>query len=160
LTITGWRLVSERWLGTAFTGEGARLSGGRWNSKGVPVVYLGGSLALAALELLAHLDHKQALEGHYAVPVTFDRQLTMAVDKNDLPPEFPQAGTILATQRLGDTWVERGESPLLRVPSAVIPQEHNYLFNPAQEEAGRVEIGQARPFTYDRRLVRKQESSG
>lgn len=153
MRIRAWRLVSERWLGTAFSGEGARLAGGRWNSKGTSVVYLGGSLALAALELLVHLDHEQALAAHYAVPVEFDASLVAAVAEGDLPPGFPAAESIPASQRLGDAWVESRSSPLLRVPSAVVPVEHNYLFNPAHPDAQAVEIGEAQPFSFDKRLT-------
>ena len=153
MRLKGWRLVSERWLGTAFSGEGARLAGGRWNSKGTSLVYLGGSLALAALELLVHLDHEQALASHYAVPVEFDDSLVVAVADADLPERFPAPETIPATQRLGDAWVRTLSSPILRVPSAVVPLEHNYLFNPAHPEALKVEIGEAVPFAYDPRLV-------
>lgn len=155
MRLTAWRLVSERWLGTAFSGEGARLTGGRWNSKGTSLVYLGGSLALAALELLAHLDHQQALARHFAIPVSFDESLAARVDQSDLPEGFPSIETIVATQRLGDAWVKSEASPLLRVPSAVVPVEFNYLFNPAHPEAYAVEVGAAEPFSYDQRLLGK-----
>ena len=158
MRLKGWRLVSERWLSTAFSGEGARLAGGRWNSKGTGVVYLGGSLALAALELLVHLDHEQALASHYAIPVEFDESLVVTVAEGDLPDGFPGAETIPATQRLGDAWVASGSSPVLRVPSAVVQVEYNYLFNPAHPNATEVEIGEARPFSYDSRLVASRRS--
>lgn len=153
MKVRAWRLVSERWLRTSFSGEGARLAGGRWNSKGTGLVYLGGSLALAALELLVHLDHEQALAGHFAIPVEFDDSLVAAVAADDLPADFPAAESIPATQRLGDSWVASEPTPLLRVPSAVIPVEHNYLFNPAHPDSMRVEIGEAQPFSYDKRLA-------
>ena len=156
MKVRAWRLVSERWVGTAFSGEGARLAGGRWNSKGVPVVYLGGSLALAALELLVHLDHEGALAGHFAIPVEFDDSLVAAVAENDLPEGFPAAETIPLTQRIGDTWVRSSASPVLRVPSAVIPLEHNFLLDPAHPDADQVEIGEGKPFSYDRRLWGKE----
>lgn len=153
MILTAWRLVSARWLETAFSGEGARLAGGRWNSKGTSLVYLGGSLALAALELLSHLDHQQALRRHFAIPVYFDESLAARVDQNDLPEAFPAVETIVATQRLGDAWVKSEASALLRVPSAVIRPEFNYLFNPAHPDAGDVSIGEAQPFRFDERLL-------
>lgn len=157
MKVRAWRLVSKRWLATAFSGEGARLAGGRWNSKGVAVVYLGGSLALAALELLVHLDHEQALRGHFAIPVEFDDSLVATVAEADLPAGFPSADTIPVTQRIGDSWVASGTSLVLRVPSAVIPVEHNYLFNPAHPDSERAEIGEGRPFSFDQRLAQVRQ---
>ncbi|MEX2535894.1 MAG: RES family NAD+ phosphorylase [Trueperaceae bacterium] len=153
MRITGWRLVVGRWRESAFSGDGARVTGGRWNSKGTSVVYLSGSLALAALELLTHLDHQQALAQHYAIPVVFGESLIAVVHERSVPTGFPGPETIPATQRVGDAWVRSGTSSLLRVPSAVISQEFNYLFNPAHPDAQSVAIGDAKPFSYDRRLL-------
>ena len=120
MTVRAWRLVAPRWLDTAFTGEGARIAGGRWNGKRSPVVYLGGSLALAALELLVHIDHERALDLHHAVPVDFDASLVLAVDPADLPEGYPAPATLRATQLLGDAWI-REEATCsfgFRVPSS------------------------------------------
>ncbi|MBC8006624.1 MAG: RES domain-containing protein, partial [Prolixibacteraceae bacterium] len=46
-----------RYAGTAFSGEGARLYGGRWNRKGVPMVYTAGSQSLAMLKCLCKMSH-------------------------------------------------------------------------------------------------------
>jgi RES domain-containing protein len=117
------------------------------------MVYLGGSLALAALELLVHLDHRRALARHQAIPVEFDEALLAALDERDLPDWFPDPGTLESTQRIGDAWLDSGLSALLRVPSAVVPQEFNYLLNPAHADAPLVRIGEPVAFAFDRRLL-------
>lgn len=119
------------------------------------MVYLASSLALAALELLVHIDHERALASFVAVPVAFDEALVLAVDPLSVPGDFPAPGTIPLTQAIGDAWVERGASAILRAPSAVVAGEVNFLLNPKHPDAGRVERGEARPFTYDRRLFKK-----
>lgn len=154
MAIRAWRLVASRWQGSAFSGEGARLAGGRWNSKGTAVVYLGGSLALAALELLVHIDHSRALVEHVAIPVEFDESSVQVLEEDALPEDFPAAETIELSRSLGDAWVRTGEAPVLRVPSAVIPQEFNYLLNPSHERFREVTVGEPQPFRYDSRLIK------
>ena len=149
-----WRIVSERWLDTAFSGEGARILGGRWNSKGTRIVYLADSLALAALELLVHIDHAQALSRHWAIPVEFAEESLAQLAKADVPAGFPDTMTLSTTQRIGDAWIRTGDTPLLRVPSAVVSVEFNYLFNPGHDLAGEVHQGEPIPFRFDERLTR------
>lgn len=72
MTITAWRIYKRKHSSTAFSGEGARLHGGRFNSKGVAVVYTSATVSLASLEMLVHLQSSEIM-GAYAVrSVTFD----------------------------------------------------------------------------------------
>lgn len=151
---TAWRLVAPRWAASAFDGEGARLTGGRWNTKGVPLVYLASSLALAALELLVHIDYRRALEAHVALPATFDEQLALHVRREDLPTDWTKAEQILHTQALGDVWARSRTSVILAVPSAVVPSELNYLLNPQHPDAKKVQVGPSEPFHFDPRLLK------
>jgi RES domain-containing protein len=155
-----WRIVAPRWASAAFDGEGARLTGGRWNSKGIPVVYLASGLALAALELLVHIDYQRALEHHLAIPADFDEQLLRYLDTADLPANWTSPAAISYTQAIGDAWIRRKASVLLAVPSAVVPQELNYLFNPNHPDAKDVEIGRPEPFEYDPRLLKPPPLGG
>ncbi len=75
MTVTAWRIFKPKHAAAAFTGEGARLYGGRWNSKGTAVVYAAGSAALAALELLVHLAPQRMLELYQLCDVTFDEKI-------------------------------------------------------------------------------------
>lgn len=152
--ITAWRLVAPRWAASAFDGEGARLPGGRWNSKGVPLVYLASSLALAALELLVHIDYYRALEDHVAIPVTFDERLVLHLDPDDLPADWTDVAQIAHSQALGDAWASGGASAVLAVPSSVVPIERNYLLNPRHPDMTEVELGAPEPFRYDPRLLK------
>lgn len=148
-----WRLVATSWSHAAFDGEGARLSGGRWNSKGVPVVYLASSLALAALELLVHIDYEVALRDHVAIPVEFREELLLTADLGSLPEDWGSPEGRSHTQALGDAWVRSGASALLAVPSRIVPIELNYLLNPAHPDVEKLAVGSARPFRYDPRLL-------
>ena len=96
-----WRLVSPTWAVTAFDGEGSRRTGGRWNSKGVPVVYMASSLSLAALELLVRIDYEQALRDYVAIQVTCDDELVLSVSPGSLPKYWMQPDHIPYTQNRG-----------------------------------------------------------
>ena len=82
-----WRLVKTRFLSSAWDGEGARGAGGRWNSVGVPVVYVSSTLSLALVEVLVHLP--AGLLGAYAaVPVSFDDTQVEALPDAGLPADW------------------------------------------------------------------------
>ncbi|MEW8437602.1 MAG: RES family NAD+ phosphorylase [Candidatus Thiodiazotropha taylori] len=70
------------------SGEGAYLFGGRWNSKGVRVVYLGSSLAQAAMELLIHLGRADILKGYHKLEVSFPKELVLHIALDDLPTDW------------------------------------------------------------------------
>jgi RES domain-containing protein len=152
--VTGWRVVSSRFASSAFDGEGARRYGGRWNSEGIPVVYLAEAVSLALLEVLVHLEG-QALLGTYAVyRVTWDAHLMREVNSADLPPQWKSYPPLPLTQKIGDTWFREGASPVLRVPSVVVDRESNFLLNPHHPQFKRITIGPQEKLKIDRRLAR------
>ena len=148
--LTLWRLTKAQYAASAFDGEGARLYGGRWNSPGHAVVYLAGSLALAALEILVHVKSQRELEGYVKFRVQAPEDFVSEVAA--LPPNWQQGRAPDETRAIGDAWLEAAETPLLRVPSAIIPEEHNYLLNPRHPRFGEVIMGKAEPFSFDLRL--------
>jgi RES domain-containing protein len=151
---TLWRLVTARFADTAFSGEGARLYGGRWNRKGVPMVYAAASQSLAMLEILVQ---DEPLRARYVmIPATLPKrfkveQITLA----DLPEQWNDPANRTHLQTLGSDWARRGSSAVLAVPSAVIPAETNYLINPLHPDFARIEIGAPQDFITDLRLIRK-----
>lgn len=140
---------------SAFDGVGASRVGGRWNSIGVPVVYVGSSLALSALELLVHIDHERALQKMFAIPADVDDSLVLRVDGAALPADWQTPQGLAYTQRLGDAWVRREASALLEVPSRVIPLESNYVLNPHHPDAHRITIGDRYAFRFDSRVLKR-----
>ncbi|MFO8027664.1 MAG: RES family NAD+ phosphorylase [Opitutales bacterium] len=147
-----WRIVTRKWAEAAFDGEGARLYGGRWNSPGRAVVYLADSRALAALESLVH--HPGIPEIDYVrFPVRFKSSLVEAVPTTGLEASIRSPVVAPETQAVGDQWLRQGRKPVLEVPSAIIPEEYNYLLNPKHPKFGQIEIGAAEGFAFDPRLV-------
>lgn len=147
-----WRIVQERYSKEAFSGEGARLYGGRWNSAGHAAVYAAGSRALAVLEMLVHLDGPQALSSYLLFEAEFPESLVTELPVSDLPGDWRDDPAPRSTQALGDGWIRSGASAVLRVPSVLIPQEHNYLLNPKHAEFGKVRVSVPERFAFDSRL--------
>ena len=154
MKITAWRIFKKKHKTSAFTGEGARRFGGRWNSRGVPVIYTSESPSLAVLEILVHLEAREILDAYLLASVNFDDIFVKSVPLKKLPSNWRNEPAPAALQEIGDRWIARGESAVLRVPSAIIPTEFNYLMNPAHSDFARCLWGKVRPFQIDRRLVK------
>lgn len=154
MNVQAWRIVMKAQLPSAFSGEGARLFGGRWNLVGVPAVYTASSRALAALEMLAHLSTYRVDMGFVFVGVRFDAALMEAVTPSSLPADWQRHPPPRSTQVLGSEWIMRqGASAVLRTPSAIIPEEWNYVLNPRHRDFAAIQTCPPEPFSFDLRLL-------
>jgi RES domain-containing protein len=149
--LKAWRMVRAEWSSTAFTGEGAAKTGGRWNSRGVAVVYASATRALAALETLVHLNPPMPFE-YRIFRVEFAQELVEQI-AGKLPVDWKASPPPDSTRKLGDAWAREGRSAVLAVPSIIIPDETNYLFNPAHRDFKKVRISKATDFAFDPRLA-------
>jgi RES domain-containing protein len=156
MSLTAWRIVQARHFSSALDGEGARRFPGRWNHRRTPMVYTAGSLALAALEMLVNMDADQLRDAYLAFPLTFDEALCRRIAAHQLPPEWSMHPIPAATRDIGTAWIQSKASPVLAVPSAVIPIETNFLLNPLHPEFVKIHMGDAASFNYDPRLVKKE----
>jgi len=150
--LAAWRITSAKYAETAFSGEGAKEYGGRFNSVGTPVVYTSESISLATLELLAKAGRRRRLSDRVVLPVAFEESQVIAYEEKDLPEGWAARPYGPASQQIGDQWIESEASVVLRVPSVVVPAECNYLINPGHPEFGELEIGKPRPLRPDPRL--------
>lgn len=148
-----WRIVKKRHAATAFTGDGAAKTGGRWNSRGVPVVYASATLSLATLEILVHLNPVVYFD-YVAFRIEFDDALMTKLRPAALPKDWRAEPPSPATQHLGDDWVRKSQSPILAVPSVIVPLETNYLINPNHPDYKKIKIAKPEPFRIDARLTR------
>lgn len=137
-----WRLCRRPFAD--LSGEGARIHGGRWNSPGRPVVYLAAEASLAVLEVRVHLDMPLELLPPDYVLLSVEAPDDLAGEVADKEPEDSAA--------FGDAWLSEVRSPLLRVPSVIVPECHNILLNPRHPDAAKVGISGIRSFTFDPRL--------
>jgi RES domain-containing protein len=147
-----WRIVKAKHAATAFSGEGAARTGGRWNSRGVVVVYASASKSLAALETLVHLNPPVAFKC-VAFRIRIDLELVGKLSFLRLPVDWQAEPPAPSSQVIGDAWVREARSAVLEVPSVIIPGESNYLLNPAHRDFRTILIGEPEPFAFDPRLL-------
>ena len=152
MSVVAWRIVKQKHVKDAFSGEGARRYGGRWNSKGTAIVYTAQSQSLAALEIMVHTEFPELLEYYAAIPVTFEEVLIEKLDVSRLPKDWRAYPAARAVRALGDDWIASRNSVVLQVPSVVIPSENNFLLNPAHRDFAKLEIGEAKTFEFDPRF--------
>ncbi len=146
-----WRLCKRSHA--AFDGEGARLAGARWSRKGTAVVYTSATLSLAAQESFVHLAPEESPTDLVAASAEIPDGVRMTILRAaDLPREWRRFPAPESLADIGTKWVETMESAVLQVPSAVIPQENNYLLNPGHPDFRRILVQQPEPFTYDARM--------
>ena len=119
------------------------------------VVYTSESLSLALVEVLVHLQESAVLSAYSSIRVEFDETAITNVDLADLTPGWREFPAPPETRAIGDAWVAGGRSVILRVPSAVVPVEFNYLINPQHADVGLLRLGSPTPFSFDSRLHRR-----
>ncbi|MEW6682036.1 MAG: RES domain-containing protein [Nitrospirota bacterium] len=153
--ITSWRIVKKPYATHAFDGEGARASGGRWNSPGVKMVYTADSPALATLEILVQLGNPTILPSFVLISATFEESLVTRVQPHTLPAKWRSYPAPPELQRRGDEWLLSRSSAVLAVPSAVVEHHTNYLINPEHPHFPTITRSSPQPFEFDLRLLRK-----
>ena len=149
-----WRICRRRYAASATTGEGARLYGGRWNSRGVRVVYTSSSLALAAVETFVNIDPGYRPRDLVSIEGMLPDSIHIArLDPKRLPARWRESRDE-ALQRFGDEWIESGKSAALLVPSAAIGGEWNALLNPQHAQFPKIVFRRPKPFAFDLRMFR------
>ena len=157
--IRAWRIVQKSLAATAFDGQGARRFGGRWNSRGRGMIYTSGSLALAAMEVLAHLESTRVLSRRYCfIQVDIPEEVCMTLPARRLRKGWDADPSPDAARETGDAWLDALESAVLAVPSALVRQELNYLLNPAHPDFRKIKVRRAQPFAFSPRLIKEKLS--
>jgi RES domain-containing protein len=149
--VIAYRIAKARHARTAFSGEGARLAGGRWNLPGETVVYASATLALAAIETFVHLGddavHVDFVWFRIHIPDSVRIQRCRRLPSG-WRMEPPQAGS----QRYGSRWLRAGRTAVLQVPSAIVATESNYLLSPVHPDFRRIRVGAPQRFAFDPRM--------
>jgi RES domain-containing protein len=156
MMITAWRITKKKYRAQAFTGQGAKEFGGRWNPPGIAAIYTADSLALAILEMLVHLDDYNGIREYVAVPIRFDDAKVISWNIDMLPKHWNSHPIGAATQRMGQQWFNANSHAVLKVPSAVVPQQYNYVLNPLHADFTTFSIGPALDDPIDMRLIKVQ----
>ena len=150
-----WRIGKAKYIDDRL-GTGAKLAGGRWNSRGVPVLYFSATRSLAALALV-HLEPEDLPEPLSATSVDLPGEIFTGHARQmagDLPPNWRHYPAPADLQAIGDDWVKAAKSAVLKLPSAVIPEESNYLLNPNHPGFRTLAWSKPERFAFDPRMWR------
>jgi RES domain-containing protein len=154
-TGSAWRIVRADHARAAFTGEGSRILGGRWNSRGVSVIYASQHESLAALELLVHTMPLCPLDRFLSFRIEWNARLTEYFPVAQLPTDWNSQVPTIAAQRIGDDWVHERRTAVLAVPAVLTTSELNFLLNPNHPDFKKIKIGKPIEYRFDSRLLRR-----
>ena len=151
-----YRIYRKRRRNSAFTGEGARIAGARWNLPGTPIVYTCATLSLCLLEFFVHFDPEGGditrlnLECRWAdLPETLPRYESQ---ESDLPRDWKEIPWPKSTQERGTRWMVEDQHLVVSVPSVIVPMERNFLLNPQHALFPKIVIGPPSAIDLDPRL--------
>lgn len=151
-----YRLSSGKYK-TDLSGKGAEIAGGRWNSKGVAMLYTAQSRALAFAEVAMHLPYGILPKDYHIISIHIpDTATILELSIKDLPADWRSNPHSDSTQKIGDKFISEAKYLVLRVPSAVVPGDYNYLVNPAHPQISLVKIQGTEPFEFDSRFASRR----
>jgi RES domain-containing protein len=158
VTLTVFRLGKHAYRDQLFTGQGGLYASGRWTPRGRPVVYTSASISLAVLEYTVNYRRRgwvpATVLGRAVIPASVR---VKAISIGDLPANWFAAASPPQLQAIGGEWLERGETAVLKVPSAIVNEEWNYLLNPLHADFRRLRMGVPKPFSFDQRVARSRQ---
>lgn len=150
-----FRLDREKRKDSILSGIGAEKVGGRWNSPGIKAVYTSESASLAILEVIVHLDLSEDLPNdRILVKINIPDDLSLIqIEESKLPKNWDKFPYFNETQVIFDEFVADNKSAILKVPSVIVPEEFNYILNPAHPDFNRVFVLHLSHFNFDQRLI-------
>jgi RES domain-containing protein len=150
-----FRLILEKYS-PDWSGIGAELAGRRWNSKGIPMIYASESRALCTAEVAVHTPLGSPPKNYQLLTIKIPDDIALTeVDVHSLCAGWKKFPYLELTQHLGDDFIIKNEFPVMKVPSAVIPGDYNYLLNPRHPDFGRIEIIKKELYEFDERFFNR-----
>jgi len=148
-----YRILRKRYAKTPFDGEGARRYGGRWSSPGVRLAYASEHLSLAMIEYFVHLDRDDPPPDLVVATADVPDDVSRVnVSPSSLSATWRQTPAPVELAAIGDLFARRRRDAILLVPSALTPEEYNWLLNPDHPDFTRIRIHPPQPFAYDARF--------
>ena len=158
MTLTVFRLCKHAYRTQLFSGEGGLFASGRWTPRGRPVVYTSASISLAVLEYTVNYRRRGWVPATVLGRATIPSGVRVhTVSVKALPANWYAADAPMELQRIGGEWLEKGETAVLKVPSAIVVEEWNYLLNPLHADFGKLAFDAPKTFSFDRRVARSKK---
>ncbi len=148
-----YRIAKQKYI-KDLTGIGAKTVGGRWNPKGVAMLYTSTTAALSALEVLAHLPAAYFPDDMAIASIEIPDSLIIKVDVKELPNDWNKIPAPIEVQSFSVQWITDEQYLGLKVPSIIIPKEQNLLINPQHPKFNKVKLLGVEPFSFDTRLLK------
>ena len=146
-----YRLSREEYK-NELSGYGASLNGQRWNSKGTEVVYTAQNRALANSEVAVHISLGILPKDYHMVEIEIPSSVKIyEIQKSDLPSGWNSIPSQPVSQIVGDKFVKESKFAVLKVPSAVVKGEFNFILNPKHKDFKNIKITNTEPFPFDPR---------
>ena len=151
-----YRLSQSRYAAD-LSGKGAEMAGGRWNSKGTPVIYAAESRALCIAELAMHLPLGLVPQNYAFVSFKIpDNIPVFELSQKKLPSNWNEYPHPNETQEIGDQFIKENKYLVMKVPSVVVHEEYNYLINPRHSLIQKVQVSDLASFKFNERLFQKK----
>ncbi len=137
------------------SGTGSKLFGGRWNLPGHPAIYTAENISLAVLEIIVNADKNHIPPGYFLLKLQVPDNLPIKlITPGNLKEKW--YNDFEYAQFIGTKFLALGKQAVLKIPSAIVKEEYNYLLNPAHTDFKRITIKESTPFDLDIRLLKKQ----
>lgn len=147
-----YRLTKEIYS-SDLSGKGAEKAGGRWNSRGVAMVYTSESRALCTAEIAVHTPLGVLPKDYQLIAIEIPDGIKIReILPNELSADWNSIPHSGKTQDLGDFFIRDNEFAVMKVPSAVVQGDSNYLINPKHRDAEKIQILKIEPFIFDQRM--------
>ncbi|RZS92523.1 RES family NAD+ phosphorylase [Aquimarina brevivitae] len=148
-----YRISKQKYI-SDLSGIGAKTVGGRWNPKGLSVLYTSTTIALATLEVLAHIPIAYFPNNMALATISVPDELITTIDIEKLPKDWHKVPGPIALHKIVTKWVEEDTSLGLRVPSTIVPQEYNVILNPLSSKYSALELLKTEVFSFDSRILK------
>ena len=147
-----YRIASQKYI-SDLTGIGAKTVGGRWNPKGVAILYTSTSISLSVLEVLVHLPAAYLPRDMAMATIRIPDQDIPEVSTEDLPEHWNVHPPNRNVQEFLIGWIQSRQSLAIKLPSVIVPTEYNCIINPMHPDFPTVVLENSQPFSFDSRLV-------
>ncbi len=147
-----YRLTKKN-FSTSLSGAGAAKAGGRWNSKGTEIIYTSDSRSLSMLEKYIHMPSGIIPKDFVMMSIDIPDKISMnEIELKTLAPDWKEETQIPNIRKIGDDFIASNSACILKIPSALVPGDHNYLINPAHPDFAQISIASIDDFPFDDRL--------
>lgn len=146
-----YRISSPQYIDD-LSGTGSKQYGGRWNDKGVAVVYFAKSRAMAVMEMLVHVRPENLDKDFMLAEFEVSDDNILTINFNDLPINWRDDTEVEKLKEIGNKFIKDGKFLLMSVPSAIIEEDYNLLFNPNHPQSSNIRLVYKRIFKFDHRF--------